>query len=324
MKKKPRRAIVEVDLVSRDGRVLLNGQELDLGPLIVHDEIARGANAVVFVATDPVLNRRVAVKIWIALRSGDVRNKAEQGLAESRKTWDAQRTEVAKVYFAGSVNNVFYTVMELIEGSTLHEWLEKEKPSLGARYYVAERIINLDVELQQHGVIHGDLHGGNIMIVEDVTPRSYFDLSKHKRWNIKLLDFGTSTYSGREKSRERHYRVLVKTINQCIAPFVLSELEASPKPESQDLSAMQEWMLRGLYAIRAALYESGREYVGWPLLRSFGIGMLTTQGFGLSTLRARELLEAFISTGTVAPTREAIGETAEWGPFDGRTAKRND
>jgi hypothetical protein len=87
---------------------------------------------------------------------------------------------------------------------------------------------------------------------------------------------------------------------------------------------MQEWFLRGLYAIRAALFEHGQHFVGWPLFRAFGTYELTTKGFGIDLAAAREALEAFVASGRVRLSLENLGDAPEWGPFDGRTAKRED
>lgn len=85
-------------------------------------------------------------------------------------------TPSPKLYFAGvdPAARVFVTVMQLVQGDTLDNYLRRKKVLTAATYLIIEKAI---VTMWLNGIVHGDLHTDNIMI----TP------SGNKVW---LIDFG--------------------------------------------------------------------------------------------------------------------------------------
>jgi serine/threonine protein kinase len=74
----------------RDGKILIDNSMLNLSGITVERQVSEGANGVVFEASDKILNRRVAVKVWRKLKARDTRDKLRQGLLEAQKAWQAQ------------------------------------------------------------------------------------------------------------------------------------------------------------------------------------------------------------------------------------------
>ena len=68
-----------------DGKITREGNTLEIPGLHIRKEISRGANGIVFLAHDYILERNVAVKIWTSLRNNARRNKILQGYNETRK-----------------------------------------------------------------------------------------------------------------------------------------------------------------------------------------------------------------------------------------------
>jgi serine/threonine protein kinase len=308
-----------------NGSLLIDSKAQHIGDLVFDHEIARGANGIVFKATDPILQRSVAIKIWLTLNTRDRRDKYKQGLHEARKTWKAKGPQVAELLYSGTLDdNTFFTVMEYIEGSSLRNLLQTQKLSFGMRANIAEQLVDLNEEFIRKGLVHGDLHWNNVMLVENFSPRDYFDLTKHRRFSLKIIDFGTSYYSGESASLERNHEVLIETIDKCISPFKVREIKASEESPVEDSHGTAIWLRRSLYAIRAALFELGYEFVGWPLYRKFGTYELTTIGFGIDLTVIKERARTLIQSKTIKANEESLGASSEWGSFDGRYENRKD
>jgi hypothetical protein len=80
----------------RNGKILIDNSMLNLSGITVERQVSEGADGVVFEASDKILNRRVAVKVWRKLKARDTRDKLRQGLLEAQKAWQAQRIVLYK------------------------------------------------------------------------------------------------------------------------------------------------------------------------------------------------------------------------------------
>jgi predicted unusual protein kinase regulating ubiquinone biosynthesis (AarF/ABC1/UbiB family) len=81
-------------------------------------------------------------------------------------------------------NNVI--IMEYIDGMKINEIEEKEKP------IYAKQIIKFGLATSMlHGVIHGDLHCGNILFIKELEKESELEKEKEKEsFKIGIIDFG--------------------------------------------------------------------------------------------------------------------------------------
>lgn len=78
-----------------------------------------------------------------------------------------------------SMSNFGIIYMEYIKGKTLFEWLDT-KPSFEERTQVSKLISQKVDLLHKHGIVHKDLHAGNIMVV-----------SKNKKVSdVFIIDYG--------------------------------------------------------------------------------------------------------------------------------------
>jgi len=87
--------------------------------------IARGGMATVWVADDPVLSRRVAVKILRADLAADEGIRARfrhEAIAAARLS----HPNIVSTYDTGDDDGVAYIVMELIEGPTLRHLIDQQ------------------------------------------------------------------------------------------------------------------------------------------------------------------------------------------------------
>ena len=93
-----------------------------LGRYVVLRAIGQGGMGVVLAAYDPTLDRKVAIKL---LREG--LHAGSEGAVRMQREAQAMarlsHPNVAQVYEVGEAQGRLYLVMELVEGTTLREWL---------------------------------------------------------------------------------------------------------------------------------------------------------------------------------------------------------
>ena len=245
---------------------------------------------------------------------------------------------VGDIYYAGNAFGYFYTVMEYIKGFTLKNILESEINNitlelktmmgwpnsgmlpLGIKVNMALRLCEYNEAFFNNDIIHGDLHWKNVMICNLCKTNKFGD--ELFTYDMKIIDFGTSYFSGEEVGAERNFKTLIETINRCIYPFKLEDIKASSKPV--DNRNFSYWIKKQLYAIRAGFYELGQEYVGWPLYYSFGTYELTTKGFDMDLNTVKAMIRQYEQDKKIILNRKFLGSSRNWDSFDGRYAIRRD
>ncbi len=151
------------------GRLLDNRYE-------ILEVIGTGGMAVVYRALDHRLNRAVAVKI---LKDEFSRNEEfrRRFHAESQAVAMLSHPNIVSVYDVSHSENADYIVMELIEGISLKQYLEK-KGNLNWRetLHFSMQIAKALEHAHSRGIVHRDIKPHNIMILKD--------------GSIKVADFG--------------------------------------------------------------------------------------------------------------------------------------
>lgn len=151
------------------------------------DVVGVGGMAVVYRARCHVLNRYVAVKILKDeyAKDPDIRKRFS---IESQAVAKLSHHNIVSVYDVGSENGTDYIVMELIEGITLKEYLQK-KGSLSWQeaVFFAEQICRALVHAHSRGIIHQDIKPQNVIILRDGT--------------AKLTDFGIASFATTQETR---------------------------------------------------------------------------------------------------------------------------
>jgi serine/threonine protein kinase len=150
-----------------------------IGKTLAHYEIedclGQGGSGVVYRGRDLRLERPVAIKVLAeALRDDEL--AWARLLREARLVSQLNHPHIAAIYDLGEEDGQAYIVMEYVEGLPLAELIpEGGMPREHVERYAAQ-IAGALAFAHQHGTLHGDLKGSNIII----TPEG----------NIKLLDFG--------------------------------------------------------------------------------------------------------------------------------------
>jgi len=132
-------------------------------------ELGRGAQATVWLAHDPRLDREVAVKLLSADADESTRS---EWLNEARAVSRLTHPNIVPVFEADEFDGQPYLVFEYVPGPTLSEQRRK-RPSLPARDAVALLLGVLDALAAAHeqGIVHRDLKPSNILLGNDGRPR---------------------------------------------------------------------------------------------------------------------------------------------------------
>jgi len=197
-------------LVVSGGRLVLGGETLEAYE--VRREVGAGANGVAFLVRHEYLDRLEVLKVWTTLRAGDLRDKLTQGMAEARKASKSHSPFTVEMYHAETRGGLFYATMEYVHGSSLKDALRRPI-SLGRRWWLARLYVNAIAATTNDQMFHGDAHPGNVVVYDKEIGGNDAALS------LKLIDFGTSKFSGAEVSRDRHWRVVRQTVKTILSQF---------------------------------------------------------------------------------------------------------
>ena len=164
------------------GRLLDNRYE-------ILEVIGSGGMAVVYKALCHRLNRLVAIKILKDEFSRDQEFR-RRFHAESQAVAMLSHPNIVSVYDVSRSGDVDYIVMELIEGITLKQYLEK-KGRLNWRetLHFAMQIAKALEHAHSRGIIHRDIKPHNIMILKD--------------GSIKVADFGIARIGSAQNTLTR-------------------------------------------------------------------------------------------------------------------------
>jgi serine/threonine protein kinase len=130
---------------------------------VVEQHLGRGATSDVYRAKDLVLGRHVALKF--------VKLNSDVGLKRFEREWrvlsEIACPRIPEVYSLGSCEpGTHYIVLELVEGRTLEELLNKRKLNLDEIRTISIQICEGLSAIHERGIVHRDLKPSNIMISE--------------------------------------------------------------------------------------------------------------------------------------------------------------
>ncbi|WP_312060874.1 protein kinase domain-containing protein [Anaerotignum sp.] len=227
-------------------------------------EIGRGANGIVYLARNLILEREEALKVWIKKYSWDKRDNLEQGLYEVQKLARVDGNNAIQIYTAQEFNGHMIASMEYFNGVSLNRFIANKNAKqicsiLRYYLYAIEQTSNIDT-------FHGDAHINNVLI--RINKGKYEDTIE-----LKLCDFGTSAFSGKEKSFTRHWNIVRNTVLECTKKiqsfdYALKLLKRDEKSLIQLKNEMINEILTGkveLYDARVftAPYKDFLEYLEW-------------------------------------------------------------
>ena len=142
----------------------------------IMDQVGSGGMSDVYKAKDHKLNRNVAVKVLKQEFSED-RNFVSKFRIEAQSAAGLSHPNIVSIYDVGDDNNLYYIVMELIEGITLKKYIQKKgKLSVKETTSIAIQVAQGIECAHNNHIIHRDIKPQNIII--------------SKEGKVKVTDFG--------------------------------------------------------------------------------------------------------------------------------------
>jgi eukaryotic-like serine/threonine-protein kinase len=138
-----------------------------LGRYVLLRELGRGGMAVVYVAYDPELDRRIALKLVRPQRGSSTSADQERLLREAQALARLSHPNVVVVYDVGIYEAHVFIAMELVRGQTLRAWLEHAPRRWQEVLAVCIRAGRGLAAAHAAGLVHLDFKPGNVLIGED-------------------------------------------------------------------------------------------------------------------------------------------------------------
>jgi tRNA A-37 threonylcarbamoyl transferase component Bud32/tetratricopeptide (TPR) repeat protein len=133
-----------------------------LGRYQLDSTLGRGAMGVVYLADDPKLDRRVALKLVLQRQRSSI--EEARVLLEARAAARVQDPHLVGVYDVGAWNGRVFLAMEYVDGPTLTRWLAQGQRSVDAIVDVFVDVARGLVAAHQAGLVHCDVKPDNILI----------------------------------------------------------------------------------------------------------------------------------------------------------------
>ena len=164
-------------VAAADGAV--EQRPLSAGDRVDHFEIVgnlgRGAMGEVYEARDTKLDRRVALKVVQPGLLGSAEAIARFG-REAKATARFNHPNIVTIHAVGEHLGQPYVALELLEGETLQQRVERGALPQGEAIATARSIAEALAEAHRHGVLHRDLKPGNVHV--------------DRGGRVRVLDFG--------------------------------------------------------------------------------------------------------------------------------------
>lgn len=162
-----------------------------VGRYEIERTLGRGAMGIVYLARDPLIDRKVALKTLRLDVDVDIADEfRERFLREAQAAGRLNHPGIVTIHDVGEdrSNGVLYIAMEYIEGRDLKEILasgHRFRPSEVARI-VADVAVALDYA-HQMGVIHRDIKPGNLILTHDGSARiADFGIARMESSNLTV------------------------------------------------------------------------------------------------------------------------------------------
>lgn len=142
----------------------------------IEASLGEGGMARVFKARDLKLHRVVAVKVLHDFLTGD-QGFVRRFRREAQAIANLSHPSIVNVYDSGEEDNIYYIIMECLEGKTLKDLIQQQgrlSPEDAAE--IACQVCDALAHAHKHNIVHKDIKPQNIVITDD--------------GRVKVADFG--------------------------------------------------------------------------------------------------------------------------------------
>ena len=192
------------------------------------ERIAAGGMGEVFRAHDAVLSREVAIKVLHRSLAGD-QAFVERFRREARAAATLNHPNIVAVYDWGSVDGIYYMVMEYVHGRSVRDLLNAHVKLAPVQ---AAEIVRQTLQALEHahakGIVHRDLKPENILVTADGV--------------VKLTDLGLARAFA--DGRATHAGAVTGTV-QYLAPEQIRGEPADPRSDLYSLGIVTYELITG-------------------------------------------------------------------------------
>jgi hypothetical protein len=159
----------------------------ELGPYQLRRILGSGGMGIVFEAYDPQLDRLVALKTMLPAQAANPAAR-QRFLREARAAAALKHDHIVTIYQVGEDRGIAYLAMELLEGETLAQRLDREgRLPIPMLLRIARECAEALAAAHARGLIHRDIKPANIWLEE---------MGDGRAPKAKLLDFGLARTPG--------------------------------------------------------------------------------------------------------------------------------
>nr|WP_320132797.1 right-handed parallel beta-helix repeat-containing protein [uncultured Holophaga sp.] len=195
-----------------------------IGKFQIRELIGKGAMGEVYLCTDPILGREVAVKtILPGTAFGDEAQARFE--REARATGSLNHPNIVTVYEFGEDQGLHYLAMEYVRGEDLESLIRSGRLTRAQLLELVAQVCEGLGFAHARGIVHRDIKPANVLVAEGPRPLA------------KLMDFGVALISQSDLTQKG---VWMGTVNY-MAPEYLDTGKATPGSD--------------LFAIGVVLYE---------------------------------------------------------------------
>ena len=177
---------------------------------IINQILGKGAQGVVYLATDPDLDRKVAIKALRLHSDLQRQQNTDQLLAEARTVSRLQHNNIVTIYDLGVVDHNPFLVLEYIEGQSLQKMLQT-KLSFDKVIRIMRDVLSGVAAAHEQNIVHCDIKPANILIDADghakVADFGLAQLADAKQANEEAL-YGTPQYMAPEYIETRQHKTV--------------------------------------------------------------------------------------------------------------------
>lgn len=138
--------------------------------------IGGGGMADVYLGEDLILNREVAIKV-LKMEYSNNHEFIERFRREAESAISLSNDHIVNIFDVGEENNIYYMVMEYVEGDTLKEHIQYHGPlSASDAVAIMLQLTSALSHAHRNGIIHRDVKPQNILM--------------NQYGNVKITDFG--------------------------------------------------------------------------------------------------------------------------------------
>jgi TolB-like protein/thioredoxin-like negative regulator of GroEL len=164
---------VAVHQLAEDLESEMVGQQI--GSYRIISRLGVGGMGEVYLAEDPTLDRKVAIK-FLSLETQTDEQARARLIREAQAAAKLDHPNVCAIHEVGRHQDQSFIVMQYVEGETLGARIRRAPLEIAESLDIAIQIANALSEAHGHGIIHRDIKPHNIMITT--------------RGQVKVLDFG--------------------------------------------------------------------------------------------------------------------------------------